>query len=131
MPFSNSQRIALAAFLSVALLPLSLPGAGKPPSGQKIFRQLCVKCHGRSGEGVKGKYDDALHGDWSVEKLTRYITKNMPDDAPGKCVGEDATAVARYIYDTFYSREARARLHPARIEVVRLTNRQYINTVAD
>src|SRR6185503_1703900 len=56
---------------------------------------------------------------------------NMPDDAPEKCVGPDADAVARYIYDAFYSREARLRNHPPRVELVRLTNRQYLNTVAD
>src|SRR4030095_3344653 len=70
-------------------------------------------------------------GDWSIGKLTRYIDKNMPDDAPQKCVGPDAEAVARYINDTFYSREARARNHPARVELVRLTNRQYVNVIDD
>src|SRR5258706_9661730 len=103
----------------------------KPPAGREVFRQQCVKCHGRNGEGVKGKYDSALHGDWSLEKLTRYIDKNMPDDAPETCVGPQAAAVARYIYDAFYSREARLRNHPPRIELVHLTNRQYVNTVAD
>src|SRR5262245_65346242 len=106
-------------------------GAEQNKKGREIFRQLCVKCHGRNGEGVKGKYDDALRGDWPVEKLTRYIDKNMPDDAPDKCVGPDAEAVARYIYDAFYSREARLRNHPPRVELARLTNRQYLNTVAD
>src|ERR1051325_6590169 len=99
--------------------------------GRAIYRQECARCHGRNGEGVKSKYKDALYGDWSLEKLTRYIDKNMPDDDPDKCVGPDAEAVAQYIYDAFYSREARARNHPARIELVRLTNRQYVNTVAD
>ena len=80
---------------------------------------------------MKGKYDDVLRGDWQIEKLTRYIAKNMPDDNPGKCAGPDAEAVARFIYDAFYSREARLRNHPPRIELVRLTNRQYLNTVAD
>src|SRR5215510_12857004 len=101
------------------------------PNGRTIYRQLCVKCHGQNGEGVKGKYDDALVGDWPIERLTRYIDKNMPDDAPEKCVGPDAEAVARYIYDAFYSREARLRNHPPRVELVRLTNRQYLNAVAD
>jgi hypothetical protein len=108
-----------------------LTAADVQARGREIYRQLCVKCHGKAGEGVKGKYDDALQGDWSLEKLARYIDKNMPDDAPEKCVGPDAEAVARYIQDAFYSREARARNHPARIELVRLTNRQYVNTVAD
>ena len=115
----------------LCLTAASLSGAPRSPNGADLYRQLCVECHGKTGGGVKGKYDDALHGDWSVEKLTRYIDKNMPEDAPGKCVGADAAAVARYIHDTFYSREAWARLHPARVELVRLTNRQYVNTVAD
>ena len=108
-----------------------LSGAGRPPDGRKIYRDQCVKCHGQAGEGVKGKYDDALHGDWSMEKLTRYIDRTMPEDDPDKCNGPDAEAVARYIHDAFYSREARARNHPARVELARLTNRQYLNTVAD
>src|SRR5436309_14189924 len=108
-----------------------LQSAERPLSGREIFRQQCAKCHGRNGEGVKGKYDDALRGDWAIEKLTRYIDKNMPDDAPEKCQGPDAEAVARYIYDAFYSREARLRNHPPRVELVRLTNRQYLNTIGD
>ena len=100
-------------------------------NGRDIYRSMCVKCHGKNGAGVKDKYKDALVGDWSLEKLTRYIDKNMPDDDPDKCVGADAEAVARYIYETFYSREARARNHPARIELVHLTNRQYVNALAD
>ncbi len=125
-------RRSVASLAVLPLLGAILPASAEStPNGAIIFRQLCVKCHGRHGEGVKGKYDDVLHGDWSIEKLTRYIAKNMPDDAPGKCVGPDAEAVAHHIYDTFYSREARARNHPPRIELLRLTNRQYINTVAD
>jgi hypothetical protein len=92
---------------------------------------LCVKCHGREGEGVKGKYDDPLRGDRSLEKLTRYIDRAMPDDDPKKCVGEDAAAVAKFIYDAFYSREAQLRKNPPRVELVHLTRRQYAHTVAD
>ena len=102
----------------------SLPGAS-------IYKAECAKCHGKNGEGVKGKYNDALVGDWSVEKLARYISKNMPDDDPGSLAAGDVEVVARYINDAFYSREARARNHPARVELARLTNRQYVNTVAD
>ena len=117
--------------LVLLLIPSMLPAAEKRAAGRDIYRQQCAKCHGRNGEGVKDKYDDALHGDRSLEKLTRYIDKAMPEDDPGKCVGEDAAAVARYIYDAFYSREARIRKNPPRVELVRLTNRQYVNTVAD
>ncbi len=128
------RQIQFSAWLALLFLLSSqqgVRGAEQNKKGRDIFRQLCAKCHGRNGEGVKGKYDDALRGDWAIEKLTRYIDKNMPDDAPDKCVGPDADAVARYIYDAFYSREARLRHHPPRVELVRLTNRQYLNTVAD
>ena len=108
-----------------------LGAAALDSTGREVYRKHCVECHGKNGEGVKGKYDDALHGDWSIEKLTRYIDKNMPEDDPDKCDAEQSAAVSRYINDAFYSREARARNNPARVELVRLTNRQYINTVAD
>lgn len=108
-----------------------LHGAEANSNGRDIYRQQCAKCHGKAGEGVKGKYDDALHGDWSLEKLTRFIEKTMPEDDPDKINGPEVQAVARYINDAFYSREARARNHPARVELARLTNRQYVNTVAD
>src|SRR2546430_2097422 len=126
--------IPCLAWMSLLCLWLSqqgLLGAEQNKRGREIFQNLCVKCHGRHGEGVKGEYDDALRGDWAIEKLVRYIDKNMPDDAPEKCQGPDAEAVARYIYDAFYSREARLRNHPPRVELVRLTNRQYLNTIAD
>jgi mono/diheme cytochrome c family protein len=106
-------------------------GAEDSGKGREVFRQQCAKCHGKQGEGVKGKYDDALHGDWSIDKLTRFIEKTMPEDDPDKINGPQVEAVARYINDAFYSREARARNHPARVELARLTNRQYVNTVAD
>lgn len=113
------------------LLTSSLGAKGREASGKDLYAQQCAKCHGRLGEGVEKKYKDPLVGDWSVEKLTRYISKSMPDDAPGTCTGKDAEKVAQFIHDAFYSREAQARLHPPRVELVRLTNRQYVNTVAD
>jgi hypothetical protein len=121
----------LAVWLGLGLLSAQAPLQGAAPVGRVIYKQQCAKCHGKNGEGVKGKYDDALRGDWSIEKLTRYIDKNMPDDAPEKCVRADAAAVARYINDAFYSPEARARNKPPRVELVRLTNRQYANAAAD
>src|SRR5688572_19823400 len=107
----------------------SLPAAA--PNGREVYRQECARCHGKAGEGVKNKYKEALYGDWSVEKLTRYIKKNMPEDDPDTLTVQESEAVSRFIHDSFYSREARARSKPPRIELVRLTNRQYVNTVAD
>lgn len=103
----------------------------KVPSGAEIFKKQCAGCHGKGGEGVQGKYDEALSGDWSVEKLARVIDRTMPEDKPDTLNTEGAMAVAKYIHDSFYSREARARNNPVRVELVRLTNQQYANTVAD
>lgn len=132
MPVTRTiRRYAFLPLLCLALNLTSADGAEARSKGATLYKQQCAKCHGKRGEGVKGEYNDALHGDWSLEKLTRYISKNMPEDDPGTCVGEDAVEVSRYINDAFYSREARARNHPARVELVRLTKRQYVNTVAD
>jgi hypothetical protein len=109
----------------------SARAAESTAAGRRIFRKLCTECHGRNGEGVQGKRDTPLEGSWSLDKLTRIIEKTMPENDPDQCVGEDAARVARYIYDTFYSPEARAKKNPARVELVRLTNRQYLNAVAD
>lgn len=128
--FSRSIWGACAAMLLSGTLA---PGAAAPvvAAGRKLYREHCASCHGKNGEGVKGKYNEALHGDWSLEKLSRYIDKNMPEDDPDKLDAAQSAVVARYIDDAFYSREARARNNPARVELVRLTNRQYVNTVAD
>lgn len=142
MVASHNYRSLVLLALLAGLLPVSMgltPPASaasfslfsRKPDGPAIYKQQCAKCHGPAGEGVKGKYNDPLVGDWSVEKLTRYIAKTMPEDKPGSCTGPNADAVARYIHDTFYSREARAKTQPARVELVRLTNRQHLLAVAD
>src|SRR5213593_342818 len=127
------RQFGRSALLLAFLVNQSAQGASdRRLTGPEIFRQHCAKCHGRNGEGVKGKFEGPLQGERSLEKLIRYIERNMPDDDPGKCVGENAAAVARYIYDSFYSREARSRSNKApRVELVRLTNLQYLNSVAD
>lgn len=124
--------MSLPAVFACGLAALATLGAAEQvPNGAELYRRECVQCHGRNGEGVKGKHEDALRGDRSLEKLARYIERAMPEDDPQKCVGEEAAAVARYIYDAFYSREARIRNQPPRVELVRLTNRQHLNTLAD
>ena len=50
-------------------------------------------------------------------------TKNAPPTTPRKS--------PHYIYDAFYSPDARVRNKPARIELSRLTVRQHQNAVAD
>ncbi len=99
--------------------------------GQKLYQKQCAQCHGPQGLGVKGEYKEPLTGDWSLERLARYIDKAMPDDDPKLCSGEDARQVARYIFDAFYSPAAKLRNNPPRTALARLTNRQYETSLAD
>ena len=102
-----------------------------PVDGARVYREKCADCHGAKGEGVEGKYRDALYGDWALAKLTRYIAKNMPDDDPETLTAPEAEAVSRHVYDAFYSRSAQARNHPSRVELAHLTGAQYVLAVSD
>jgi hypothetical protein len=121
-----------------ALLAVALPAAfaeGMPDlenhPGKAIYQKLCLDCHGPDGKGVKDKADDPLEGSRTLESLADRIDRTMPEDEAHLCVGEDAKTVAAYVYDAFYSVEARARNTPARIDLSRLTVPQYRNSVAD
>ncbi len=119
--------IALAVFV---LLPQITQAADKVLSGKEIYANACVACHGEKGEGTD-VYEKALAGDLAVPQLAAQIKKTMPEDDPGSLSEEESKAVAQYVYDTFYSAIARQRNAPARIELARLTVRQYRLAVAD
>ncbi len=114
----------------VALLLAAAQSTADDRSGEQIYRQRCASCHGPAGEGTK-EHPEPLAGDRPLDKLARYVEKNMPEDKPGTVTGEDARKVAAYIHDAFYSRAAQARLRPLRVELSRLTARQFRNAVAD
>ncbi len=122
----------LAALASLLGSTAAYPD-GPGPTGQQIYRQKCASCHGASGEGTEDHYPRPLIGERPVKSLASLIAKTMPEDAPGECVGEDAQHVAAYIYETFYSKDApgRSKFRPPRIELSRLTVRQYRNSVTD
>ena len=100
-------------------------------TGEAIYQAKCASCHGAKGEGKTESYPHPLVGDRSIGELTEYISKSMPEDKPGTCVGEEALRVSRFIHDSFYSSTAQARNKPVRLELSRLTVRQYRNSIAD
>jgi hypothetical protein len=125
-------RLRPLARLLLSLLPailISSPALAAP-DGAQIYRRQCTSCHGPSGEGTED-HPRPLTGDRSVAQLAALITKSMPKDAPEKCTGEDAAAVAGYIHDAFYSKLAQERNKPARIALARLTVAQHANALAD
>lgn len=123
-------RFAVAQFVLVTVTPANV-FAGEGRTGKEIYVRLCAECHGANGEGVADKHDETLYGNRPLSELVKIINDTMPEGQPEKCTGEDAEKVAAYIYETFYTAEARARNKPPRIELSRLTVRQYENAVAD
>lgn len=129
MPHAISwTRVLLAA---LACASAFAPAAAADLTGEQIYKQKCASCHGASGEGVKGKYDDPLIGDRTPAQLAKQIARTMPEDKPGTCVGVEADRVAAYIHEAFYSLDAQARNKPPRVELSRLTVSQYRNALAD
>jgi cytochrome c553 len=118
----------------LVLLALGATGPGvraEDKAGAQLYKQLCAQCHGSEGEGTKKIYPKALAGNWPLERLTRYVAESMPDDNPGSLQPAEAKQVAAYIFDAFYSPAAQARQKPPRIDLARLTVRQYRNVMAD
>jgi hypothetical protein len=122
----------LPLFLSLLVSPASAAAASPAEHpGAAIYRAQCTSCHGDQGQGVPGKFDEALIGDRTLPSLVKKIARTMPEEDPDLCVGEQAEQVAAYIYDAFYSPAAQARLNPPEIELARLTTHQYRTSIAD
>ncbi len=115
---------------SVALWSV-LPAVAEERSGEQLFKELCASCHGARGEGIKDKYAQPLIGERSLGELSEYIDKSMPEGEPEKCNAAESARIAKFMYDNFYSPAAQVRNKPARVELSRLTVRQYRQTVAD
>ncbi|MFO0809074.1 MAG: DUF1592 domain-containing protein [Gemmataceae bacterium] len=128
----DSNSMPTTRFLTLLALAFAVApaGADSPTPGEQVYRKRCASCHGPDGEGTK-TYPHQLTGDRTAAQLAKYIAKSMPEDDPGTCVGEEADAVAAYLYEKFYSPAAREKLKPPRVELSRLTVRQYRNAVAD
>ncbi len=105
--------------------------AADPAKGRSLYAKHCASCHGDKGQGVRGEYSDPLTGDRTLKTLTQYIDKQMPEDKPKDCSGQDAVEVATYIYGAFYSEAAQIRNNPPHVEPARLTHRQYEHAIAD
>jgi hypothetical protein len=99
--------------------------------GKQIYSAKCVSCHGEMGVGVAGSYEDALVGDAPLSELVDVISRTMPEDDPGSCVGDDAKAVSAYVHETFYSRAAQVRNRPPRVVLARLTAEQLRQSISD
>ena len=105
-----------------------------PPCWNKAGRcgpPSVADCHGASGEGVEGGFEKPLIGDASIGELADLISRTMPEGDSQQCVGEDASAVAAYVHQAFYSEAARLRNRPPRVMLARLTANQLRQSISD
>ncbi len=116
-------------FLVISLL-LSCPIHAEE-KGAEIYRAQCAACHGNNGEGNPEQFSDPLRGDLALSELEDLIVKTMPDEHPELCIGNDAKLVAAFVYNQFYSPQAQRRLVDSRIELSRLTVRQFRESIVD
>ncbi len=112
---------------------LGIPSAWCNPeieTGKKLFAQHCAECHGAKGEGVEDEFSKPLVGDWPLKKLIHYVSKTMPDYDPEVVTGKEAEAVSKFIFESFYKKPELFRKE-SRIQLARLTNRQFKQSIAD
>ncbi len=128
----DNGRLAVFLVLVCSTVAVLRPTFGAEPdkNGEQTYRANCASCHGARGEGTD-EYEPALEGSLSVAQLAKLIGETMPADDPGSLSADENRAVATYVHDTFYSPIARERNRPARIDLARLTVRQYRQTLAD
>lgn len=121
--------LALGAGLVTAQTPKKKPVAAPQKSGAAIFAARCAPCHGASGEGSES-YRKELGGTRTAAELAKYVEASMPPSGK-KCTAPEATQVAGFLYEKFYSPLARERRKPPRAALSRLTVRQWRSAVAD
>ncbi|MEO0531265.1 MAG: DUF1592 domain-containing protein [Planctomycetota bacterium] len=127
---SRSPRTLTAILACLLVAPSVFGEVSEQIDGGALFAENCADCHGEAGQGTD-YYQLMLAGDLPVRELARVITDTMPEGDPDACVGDEAEAIARHIYDAFYSPLAQARIRPPRRELSRLTVRQYEQSLAD
>ena len=126
-PRPGSWLLMLAAFLGAAGA-----AAAEDRSGEQIYRQMCASCHGAAGEGTPEDYPRRAGGR-PVGGAARPVHRQ--DDARGRPRDVRRRRTPRRSPPTSTTRSTRRPprrgTQPARIELSRLTVRQYRNAVAD
>jgi hypothetical protein len=117
-------------FVLTIIVAICAQTARADATGEAIYQKKCAACYGAHGEGGN-KHKRPLQGDRSLAQLAELIGETMPEDDPGSLTPGEAAAVAAWVHDTFYSAIARERNRPARVELTRLTVRQYRQALAD
>ena len=92
---TRKKTLCVALFLLCAVT--TADACAQEQDGLVLFRKHCSRCHGDKGKGSKN-YPDPLQGNLSVNQLTHYIDKTMPEDNPSQVTGESAKVIACLLY---------------------------------
>ena len=99
--------------------------------GAALYQDQCQVCHGEAGEGGIGpRLRDERNSQSDLEQI---ISTSMPQNNPGQCTGDCASALAEFIKNGLTtSALACDRVHPTTPRRLRLlTRREYRATVHD
>jgi cytochrome c551 len=66
-------------------------------SGEAIFKQSCVSCHGDQLQGVIGPNLQHVGAKYSEKDITNIIANGRGSMPPGVIEGSDAKAVAKWL----------------------------------
>lgn len=125
------RALCIAAFVAAACSHGSDGGYDYANSkGAAIYRATCQVCHGEAGEGGLGPplVDDPK----STSQLEQIISSSMPQNAPGQCTGDCASATAEFIHDGLTSKALQCtQVAPAPRRLRLLTRREYRATIHD
>ena len=118
---------SVCLLISLLLLPVMANAQSAPAAQIKdLYQQKCAQCHGWDGQGVVGGDVPPIEIHQSVKDLSMYIADTMPEGNPEHCVGEEATALAKYLHQQLKGKNL------AEVPTLsRLTVEQYRNAVAD
>ena len=75
----------------------------QPITGSSIYVTQCADCHGLDGRGIATI--TGVTRFMSLAELTNIVDTTMPASDPAACIGDCATDVAQYIFDTFTEAE--------------------------
>ncbi|HSI71953.1 MAG TPA: DUF1592 domain-containing protein, partial [Fimbriimonas sp.] len=121
--------ISLSVMCAAALTPSQTQTLKGKRTGAAVFASDCAPCHGDKGQGGPG-FSKPLVGSKSAADLAKFIHASMPP--PGKKLSPaEANLVADYAYKAFYGPAAQAKNKAARVELSRLTVKQFQNALAD
>ncbi|MGE5701903.1 MAG: stalk domain-containing protein [Clostridia bacterium] len=94
-----------ASFITAFLFSSVLQGAqvsATENTGEQVYKKSCLSCHGADGNSgfAPDLVSDSFKRDYrDMNQLTQFITKSMPDNAPGSLSEAEYQAVSQYLWE--------------------------------